>query len=417
MPQFCAMFWKRILFGLLATSLLSMAQAQPLQSGKWLFTLSRPGGLPVYVQANLQQQGSHYVLAFLNDTETLEINNLRLSGDSLHFDMPLFETRLGFRIQSVTQLEGWLLKGTSGEYQRWQVTGQQTDGPRIPGKVQPPVANLSGRWAMQFQRADGSWRPAIAELKQQGNRLTGTIINPSGDYRFLEGRVSGKELYLTAFDGAHIYAFKAQASQDSIVNGVFFSGNAPGDAFKAMRDAKASLPDVTAAAAGMKSGESRLQFRFPDLDSNMVSLTDDRFKGKVTIVQIMGSWCPNCMDETKFLSDYYNGQKMPQVEIVSLAYELSTDFTRSAASLRKFKQRFNVRYPMLITGVKSADPDKAAKTLPQLTDIKYFPTTIFIDKQGRVRKVHNGFYGPGAPEYFEAFKKEFYATMQALLAE
>jgi thiol-disulfide isomerase/thioredoxin len=149
----------------------------------------------------------------------------------------------------------------------------------------------------------------------------------------------------------------------------------------------------------------------------MVSLSDTRFQNKVVIVQLMGSWCPNCMDETKFLSDFYNSQQKPDVEVVSLAYELSTDFMRSANTLRKFQQRFGVRYPMLITGARSADPEKAAKTLPQLTDIKYFPTTIFIDKKGQVRDIHNGFYGPGAPEYFEAHKMKFLETVEALKQE
>jgi thiol-disulfide isomerase/thioredoxin len=283
--------------------------------------------------------------------------------------------------------------------------------------VGKPEVSLQGRWAFEFQRPDGSWRPAVAELKQDGGRLTGTIINPSGDYRFLEGTVWGHQLYLTAFDGAHIYAFSGEATSDSVItNGIFFSGTAPGDRFRGKRDPKAQLPQL-APVAEMKPGQQYLQFRFPDLDSNMVSLQDPRFRDKVVIVQLMGSWCPNCMDETKFLSEFYNMQPPKDVEIISLAYELSTDFRRSATSLRKFQQRFNVQYPMLITGARSADNDKAAKTLPQLTDIKYFPTTIFLDKRGRVRNVHNGFYGPGAPDYFEAYKQSFFATINMLRAE
>lgn len=417
MPQFCGMFVLRLFLCCAAFLQVSYLQAQPLQSGSWLFTLNRTGGLPVYVSVNLQNTHGQWQAVFRNDTETIEVPSILMRNDSLFFDMPVFES--SFRLQMINgrKLVGVFTKGISTGYQEWQVEAKFGVTDRIPGSGLKAAYNISGKWSMSFQRPDSSWRPAIAEFVQTENRLTGTIINPSGDYRFLEGIVRGNNLYLTAFDGAHSYAFTATIANDStIVGGLFFSGNPPGDAFKASKNAQATL-EMPAALAELKPGQTTLSFRLPDLDSNMVSLTDDRFKGKVTIVQIMGSWCPNCMDETKFLSDYYNGQKMPQVEVVSLAYELSTDFARSAASLRKFKQRFNVRYPMLITGVKSADPDKAAKTLPQLTDIKYFPTTIFIDKQGRVRKVHNGFYGPGAPEYFEAFKKEFYATMKALLAE
>jgi peroxiredoxin len=419
MPQFCGMFFSRhsiIIVSSLLFSVSAISQTQ-LSTGRWLFTLSRPGGQPVYVHADLSIQGDSGYFEFLNDTERMAVPPFVLGADSVRFAMPLFETRFSLSRAADGHLAGTLSKGVSTGYQEWQVEARHGSGPRIPMATGEPLVNLSGRWALEFQRPDGSWRPAVAELKQQGARLTGTIINPSGDYRFLDGAVWGRQFYLTAFDGAHIYALRADVPADSIIaNGIFFSGTAPGDRFRARRNANAQLPAL-APVAEMKPGEQYLHFRFPDLDSNMVSLQDPRFRDKVVIVQLMGSWCPNCMDETKFLSEFYNGQSARDVEVVSLAYELSTDYHRSAGSLRKFQQRFNVQYPMLITGARSADNDKAAKTLPQLTDIKYFPTTIFIDKRGRVRKVHNGFYGPGAPDYHEAYKQSFFSTIDMLKAE
>lgn len=417
MPQFCGMFVLRLF--LCWASLLSISQlhAQELQSGSWLFTLNRPGGLPVHVLVDLENSKGQWQAVFHNDTESIVVPSLVLRNDSLLFEMPVFESSFRLKIEKNNQLTGTWTKGISTGMQHWEVTAVHGSTEKIPGKNSPASQNISGKWAMSFQRADGSWRPAIAEFKQSANKLTGTIINPSGDYRFLEGVVRGNNLYLTAFDGAHSYAFSATIANDStIVGGRFFSGNPPGEAFKASKNAKATL-EIPASLAELKPGQTSLHFRFPDLDSNMISIQDERFKNKVVIVQIMGSWCPNCMDETKFLSAFYNSQPNKEIEIVSLAYELSTDFKRSATSLRKFQQRYDVQYPMLITGARSADADKAAKTLPELTDIKYFPTTIFIDKKGQVRKIHNGFYGPGAPEYFEAFKKDFFATLDTLNGE
>jgi peroxiredoxin len=362
-------------------------------------------------------KNQQWQITFINDTERILIEQTSFSGDSLHFSMPLFETAFQLKVTGEGKLSGTMTKGTSFATQVWKADAVWGAGARIPQAKGMAAVNISGRWAVEFQRADGSWRPAVAEWKQNGNRITGTIINPSGDYRFLEGEVWDHQLYVTAFDGSHIYAFQATISNDSTIEkGIFFSGNPPGDAFRAKKNADATLPEL-APVAQLKPGESSIAFRFPDTDSNLVSLSDTRFKNKVVVVQLMGSWCPNCMDETKFLSDFYNSQQTKEVEVVSLAYELSTDFQRSATSLLKFKQRFGVQYPMLITGAKSADPEKAAKTLPQLTDIKYFPTTIFIDKKGRVRKVHNGFYGPGAADYHEAYKKEFFETIEQLKKE
>lgn len=382
--------------------------------GKWLFTLTRPGGLPVQVEAGWL--GKPERLEFINDSEILEVNTITHAGDSLFFALPVFETSFRLRQTAPDTLKGILTKGITNGVQEWQVVAYPSGG-RVPQANQPPAVNLSGRWLVEFQRADGSWRPAVAEWQQQGNRLTGTIINPSGDYRYLEGAVWGRQFYLSAFDGAHIYAFTGQVPTDStIANGVFFSGRAPGDAWRAVKNAQATLPD-TGPAAALVPGSSKLSFTFPDLDSNLVSLSDTRFKGKVVVVQLMGSWCPNCMDETRFLNEFYKGQAERQVEIVSLAYELSTNFARSAAALRKLQTRFGVAYPMLITGARSADADKAAKTLPQLTDIKYFPTTLFVDKSGNIRQVHSGFFGPGAPAYFEAYKQQFFETINRLLKE
>ena len=163
------------------------------------------------------------------------------------------------------------------------------------------------------------------------------------------------------------------------------------------------------------SKETPLAFTFKDIDGRSVSLGDPRFKGKVVLLQIMGSWCPNCMDETRFLSSFYKEYQNKGVEIIALAYERSTDFTRSQASLRSVRDRFQVSYPMLITGVTVSDPQRAEKTLPQLEKIVNFPTTIFINKAGQIAKIHTGFSGPGTGDHYEEQKKEIYETVNSLL--
>jgi hypothetical protein len=123
------------------------------------------------------------------------------------------------------------------------------------------------------------------------------------------------------------------------------------------------------------------------------------------------------MDETAFLSDYYQRNKQRGLEIIALAYEYSTNFNRSQQSLRKFQQRFNVQYPILITGVTVSDTLRTEKTLPQVTRIKVFPSSIILDKTSKIRKLDTGFYGPGTGEHYEAYKREFNKTIEALLAE
>ena len=154
-----------------------------------------------------------------------------------------------------------------------------------------------------------------------------------------------------------------------------------------------------------------------DLDGKPVSINDDRYKNKVVVVQLMGSWCPNCMDETAFLSEFYLKNKNRGVEIISLAYEYSTDLERSKKTLKKFQQVFSIQYPMLITGVSVSDSMRTEKTLPQLTPIKMFPSSIIIDKKGKVRKIDTDFNGPGTGDHYLAYKQKFEATIENLLAE
>jgi thiol-disulfide isomerase/thioredoxin len=195
---------------------------------------------------------------------------------------------------------------------------------------------------------------------------------------------------------------------------VFASGPSHLETWTAQKDETASI-DESAAAMQLKGDEHMLDFKFPDLDSNTVSLRDERFKGKVVVVQIMGSWCPNCMDETAFLSRFYRENKSRGVEVIGLAYEYTLDFARASKNLRRFKDKFQVEYPMLITGVLSSDPLRTEKTLPQMTPIKAFPSMIFLGKDGTVRKTHAGYSGPATGIHHEQFIRDFNAEINSLL--
>jgi thiol-disulfide isomerase/thioredoxin len=330
--------------------------------------------------------------------------------------MPTFESSFRLQKQAGNSYTGTWIKGTTSKDQQMPVLIK-------PGSVRFPVTrgkaknNITGKWRVTFFRPAGTSRPAIAEFRQSGEKLTGTFLTPSGDYRYLEGIVSGDSLQLSCFDGSHAYYFGAKInSANKIVDGIWAAGATYLEKWYAEKDPNVTL-DENIAAIYLKPGEERIGFRFPDLDSNIVSLTDDRFKNKVVVIQIMGSWCPNCLDETAFLSEYYKKNKDRGVEMLALAYEYTTDFQRARKNVTKFQQKYAVDYPMLITGVSSVDSLKTEKTLPQITPIKAFPSTIFIGKDGKVKKFHTGFYGPGSGVYFEEFKKEFEETITSLLKE
>ncbi len=197
---------------------------------------------------------------------------------------------------------------------------------------------------------------------------------------------------------------------------MFYSGASFSKAWTAVKDANAKVP-LESVAIFVKPGEESLHFSFKNLEGKQVSISDEKFKNKVLVIQLMGSWCPNCMDETAFLSEYYNSNKQRGMEVIALAYEYSTNWERSLKSLQKFKDRFNVQYEILNTEVTVTDSLRTEKTLPELTHIKFFPSSIIIDKKGKIRKQDTGFNGPATGEHYLVYKKEFEEMINGLLKE
>ena len=182
----------------------------------------------------------------------------------------------------------------------------------------------------------------------------------------------------------------------------------------AKRDFEAVLPDAFELTY-IRDGYDGMEFTFPDLDGRLVSLTDPRFDGQVVLVALSGTWCPNCADEADFLAAYYKEHSERGLEIVTLLYEHFEDFETAAEQGKAWKEKHGIDYEVLVAGL--SDKTKAAETLPMLNHVLAFPTVIFIDRQGGVQGIHTGFSGPGTGQYYEDFKKEFNARMEALLSE
>ena len=367
------------------------------------------------MQVSKEKTGTYFYIT--NADEKIKVGPVSLTNDSVNFAMPVFESSFKTKRNADGSFQGIWNKGTTGEFQNWPFYAYPNQIYRFIKNQGGAVYNISGKWDVTITRPNGTPRKALAEFEQSGDKLTGSFLTPSGDYRFLEGIVTGDSLKLSTFDGSHAYTFYAKiASAEKITGGVYLAGYSGKETWSAVKDNNVKEPQQEQPTK-LKPGESKLNFTFNDLEGKPVSINDDRFKNKVVVVQLMGSWCPNCMDETKFLSDFYNKYRSKGVEIVSLAYEYSTDIERSRKSLAKFQKLFNVQYPMLITGVTSTDEQKTEKTLPQLTTIQSFPTSIFLDRKGNVKEVHSVFYGPGTKQYFEEYKKIFTNIVEGLLKE
>ena len=387
-----------------------------LKAGIWRAAIQRPDGQQIVFNFETKNTAGRTILYVINGSERLLVDSIVLKNDSIFIVLPFFENGFKAKIMADNILQGSWVKNFGTTIQSLPFTAT-LNAQRFDATT-TPVANITGRWSADFVNKEDKVSKLVGEFKQQGTHLTGTFLDPTGDFRFLEGIVNGDSLKLSAFDGGHAFLLTAKFDKSNkISGGKFYSGANGVQDWSAIKNDKAAIPDGYNATT-LNAAAGKLNFSFPDVQTGKnISITDKKYAGKVVVLQIMGSWCPNCMDETSFLSDYYKKYQAKGVEIIALAYERTTDFKRSQKSLQSFQKRFNVQYPVLVSGVTVSDTLRAEKTLPQLGKIAGFPTTIFINKKGEISKVHTGYNGPATGIHYEEYKKEFNELVEKLLAE
>jgi thiol-disulfide isomerase/thioredoxin len=350
-------------------------------------------------------------LKIFNAEEVIEENNITYRNDSVFINFPVFEGYIAAVFEG-DNLKGSFIIESLGYIVPFYAQFNNENRFEIKSK---PTANASGIWETKFTKADGSEYIAKSIFNQEGNKITGTIRTMTGDYRYLEGVINGNDLKFSAFDGAHAFLFTATVT-DSTLRGVFYSGNHSRETFIAKRNEAYDLPSEDGLTF-LKEGYDTFVFSFPDTDENMVSLNDAQFKDKVVIVQIMGTWCPNCLDETRYYKTFYDANKEKDIAFVALAFEYAKTKEKAYAGIKRLKDRVGINYPILLAQFGSKDKDKAQEKLPMLNHVLSYPTTVFIDKKGKVRKIHTGFNGPATGEKYVSFQKEFTMFIDMLLEE
>ena len=410
-----------LMLALLTGGLYAQAQQRNnLSGGQWRGELERADGNNIIFNFEVNKKEGKSIVYIRNAAERLAVDDITIAQDSVFIKLPFFDSQFRAVFINDNQIKGVWIKRLADRNLVMPFTAINNGAKsyRFNASVRKPVADITGRWAASFSDA-GHKRTAeaVGVFNQQGTALTGSFLNPSGDYRYLEGAVDGDSLRLSGFDGGYALLFTAKIDDaKKISGGKFFSGVGAPRIWEASKDAAAALAGNSSSALLKQGVSPKLDFTFKDVDGRPVSIHEKRFKDKVVIVQILGSWCPNCMDETAFMAEVYKKYKSKGVEIVGLAYERTTDFTRSQQSVRNFMKRLKVEYPVLITPVAVNDPQRAEKTLPQLEKIPAFPTTIFADRKGEIQKIHAGFNGPGTGEEYEKQKQEYYDIIDRLLA-
>lgn len=393
-----------IVLSLMLISINIIASTDKISAGPWKFVLqTNHADIPFLI--DFKYKGEKLVGVLQNGKESINLNNITLTAGEISIPLQNYELSLQLTPKDKDTLVGNLVRYNKNPIVKTPVIGVHGIKERFSALKDDPNIDITGKWALVMKDEKDLSSPGIGIFTQKDGRFTGSILTQTGDYRYLEGYVSANNFEAASFDGVYNYVFKGNL-KDGKMQAALLSNSIT--KITGQLDAKAELPD-----AYKQTEIKELKFIFPDLKGQSVTLNHPKFKNKPVIVQIYGSWCPNCVDEMNYLIPWYNQNNKRGVEIVALAFERSLSIEEATRQLLKVQKKLNVPYVILQAG--STAEDKPSDKLPGLTNFISFPTTIFLNKKHEVVKVHAGFNGPSTGEYFEKWKVEFNQTVDALV--
>ncbi len=388
-------------------ALAGAAQAHSLK-GLWDGTVNyNDYKIPFLIQ--FSQKGDNVSAAFFNGDEQVTSTGGRLSRGTLNVNFDHYATRL-----TATYADG-VIKGTYGNAKY----GFHDFEARPHVKVATPdvnAPNIAGVWTIPNESPKGehAWRLII---QQQGAHASATILRVDGDTGALVGNFSDGKFVLNHFDGARASVAEITPQNDGTLEVELRGFKTPAKHYTAVRAGQAKAKGVPEPTdpdehTRVRDTNEPLQFSFPDLNGKLVSNTDAQFKGKVVIVNVTGSWCPNCHDEAPFLVELYRKYHAQGLEIVALDFE-EPEQRKDPTRLQAFIKKYGIAYTYLLAG----EPAELQAKIPQAVNLNSWPTTFFLGRDGKVRAIHAGFAAPASGEFNTALRQETTERLEKLLSE
>lgn len=393
---------KQLFLYFLFFSILNQATAQGSQrikKGIWRAELKLNETTNLPFQLEIKRTKKKTSLAIINGEEKIILRNENPLFDTLIYSFPLFNTELRFHVDSKKQLTGYWNNYNKNDY-KLPFTAVLSKAPRFDDTVSTEgIADFNGKWETYFGINSPDKYPALGVFEQNKNKLTGTFLTETGDYRFLEGNVYGANLYLSCFDGSHAFLFTGELDNDTIT-GKFLSGKHWSTDWSAINNEAFELinPD---SLTYVSDSTSSINFTLNDLKHKSFSYPNEELKDKVVIIQIMGTWCPNCMDETRYFKELYNKYHNDGLEIISICYEAGENEETYYERVASYKEKLDLDFTFLIGG--KASKGIASEHFNTLNQVISFPTSIFIDRNGKIQRIHTGFNGPSTGAYYTEY--------------
>jgi thiol-disulfide isomerase/thioredoxin len=407
------------LSAMLAGALLSARAAAPVAgngvTGLWDATV-QVGALQVPFKFGIDAGEANATGWFFNGREHVSSTHGSFNGKHLVLNFASYAKRLDATLTADGTLEGLYAPTTPGSTaQTYAFHAHRATTSKAPTPEQAP--DIAGLWIVPTQSekaGENAWRFII---RQSGIQVTAAILRVDGDTGALTGTWGNGKALLSHFDGARPSLIEVSPAANGALQLTVRDRSGADVTLTAYRSQQARSKGLPEAAdpelhTKVRDPQQPFQFSFPDLSGHTVSSTDRRFRGRVLVVDIAGSWCPNCHDEAPFLESLYKKYHARGLEVVTLSFE-EPEQLANPVRLRAFKQQFGLTYSVLLAG----STDQLHAKLPQAVGLDAYPTTFFVGRDGRVRAVHAGFAAPATGAFNTNLKKDFTARIEQLLAE
>lgn len=387
-----------LLLFLLAVVAVFDVQAQSF-SGHWYVKMQAPAG-EVPFELTLKKSPHGYTGTLWDGHYRVQLQDFKLEDNKLSFGIDDARVRFELERQNNELTGNWIRKST-----KLPLTAKTTPTQAVKTSTQQ-IKSFVGEWYC-VAKENGKETPITLIIRAKANRIDGTGIDPTGDFGQMVGHFQGENLVLSRFDGQSLSLVVAKLDGEGLQAAVSTS---PSSQFAILGARKgATLPDP-AKVAKVNPG---LKFTFKDLQGNQVSFPSEQFKNKAVIVNIMGTWCHNCHDETPFLVELYEKYHSKGLEIISLCFEAQADEEQDLKSIARYQKTRKIPYTMLYAG--KLEDGAPAKAITGLENFGGYPTNIFVTRDGQISTTHTGFWGPATGEKHLQVKQEFEETINNLL--
>jgi thiol-disulfide isomerase/thioredoxin len=368
--------------------------------------------LQIQVNVALAEKNPKSPITIYNGKEVYQLSVKKRIGDTIVYQFPAqdAEWRIAYN-KDFSDARGWWINYNKKTPVRYPVHLHKTILQLT--EVEKTPFNISGKWKVLFQPGTPNEEMLVGVFQQdRGNFVHGSFLSETGDYRYLHGEVADGKLHLQTYTGYWAFVVEAQLNSNDEMTGVFYSGGKSSTAFKAMKDETVQLRDEAELTYLIKRDERVVLLNLFKLNGRKTNL-DLSKNGQVTLIQIMGTWCPNCIDETHLLKELKDSYGPKGLEIIALGFEVGTDTKKQRLRLKNFAKELQVNYPVYLAGTSSKEA--AAAYFPMLNGIMSFPTSLLVDQQGKIISIHTGFSGPATGEAYTDLVKKYKQEIESAL--